>query len=152
MKLFVNLLLLLLGGFVFGNTPHNSYIIYNPLIGKWDLKSISLNIVDLDSTVIKDVSDQSTLGQMTMQFDFRVDNKVAYFGSAFNAGDPNSYEDIGTYQIIDDNITITINKEPLSFKIIYNDEKNLHLELSSIKDFQGKKIKQILIYKFDKIN
>jgi len=155
MKHYLTLFVLIaVTGIISGNS-HNYNLpgnCYNDLLGKWNLQTISIKITDSQNKVIQEVGDQSVVGQMIMEFEFKENNKVIHHGNVKYLETGQTHYEEGTYQVLGDKLTISINNEPLTFKIILNDEKNLHLDLAGVKDFQGQSVNHSLIYKFTKSN
>jgi len=122
------------------------------LLGKWDLKTLSMKLY-VDGDLVQEVNDQSVEGEMTMQFDFKADNKVEYYMyvPASEGSEEQKVELTGTYQKKGKDLVITIEGDEQTFKIEGNDAKSLKLSQSVEEEYQGMLIKQDVIYNFGKM-
>lgn len=122
------------------------------LLGKWDLKTVSMKLF-VDGDLVQEVKEESVEGQMTMQFDFKADNKVEYYMyvPASEEAEEQKVNLTGTYEKKGTDLIVTIEGEDQTFKIEGNDAANLKLMQSQEMEYEGMVVKQDLTLNFKKM-
>ena len=122
------------------------------IIGKWNLKLVDLKIT-VDGQVYSEQKDLDLSQQLTMQFDFKEDKKVHLYQYT-PATDEEEAQELnvdGTYEKNGNDLTITIEQETQTFKILLNDTSNLHLFLKSTDTYEGMEVIQETTFKMVKM-
>lgn len=121
-------------------------------LGKWDLKTLSSKVY-INGDLVEDVKEQPVEGKMTLQFDFKADNKVDYYMYAPATEDREEVkvDASGSYKKNGTELTITIEGEDQIFKIEGNDAENLKLMQSVEFKFDEATLKQDVTFNFKKM-
>lgn len=122
------------------------------LIGKWDLNLFDIKI-SVDGNVVQEQKDIDLSGELKMQFDFKEDKTVHLYQyvEATDEEEEQEYNGYGTYVKNGNDLTINVDDEPQTFKIILNNQSDLHLNLSVSETYEGMLIEQESTFKMIKM-